>query len=206
MKWLAMNVGVVLLAGPGFLNAQEEHPSSGVRFVEYDDGMVAWVYAFVRAEGEPVEVMEGKGIKFGRDPVLLLSCLERQVTVVYRFDTELVGDDDGAVWIQTRFDTQPAAERQSWSPILDPWAAKEMEMGLAALGADSANPLVQMFMQTATAASMPSEVTLDFLEAAGQAAQVTIRVTDPVDGETHTDVFPLRGFAEAVAALQQRCQ
>lgn len=203
MKWLTMNVAVALLAAPGFLSGQAEH--AAIQVVESDDGMTSWVYAFVRTEAGPVESIESTGIAFGRDPILLFACMEGEVVVVYRFDTELLGDDENTVWVQQRFDEQRGGKRQSWPSLLDPWAAREFEIGLAAMGGDSANPLIQMFAALTTAAKMPAKATAEFLEAAGVAAQVTLRVTDPADGETYTDVFSLTGFAEALGSVRQGC-
>lgn len=205
MKQLSMLRQVALLvAAPAGLMAQTEG-LRGVRLVEYDDGMVSGVYAFARAEMGPILSIDERGILFDRDPSLLFVCLEGKIAVVYRFDTDLLGEND-AVRIQFRFAEQPPSEARAWPLNHDPRTAAEMEVGVAALGAESSNPLIQMFSGMADAARMPPEYTPEFLHAARAAAQVTLRVTDPVDGESHMDVFSLMGFGEAIERVTQRCQ
>ena len=201
MQGLSIGAVALLIAAPQILLAQTQGPPGSVQLVEYDDGMVSWVYAFVRAEAEPVMAIEGKGIMFARDPVLLFACMGGEVVVVYRFDIELMVDDENAVWIQHRFGEQRASERQAWPQVID--RRTTSELAAAAMIIDSA--FVQMVSGLATAARMPAEYTAGFLEGAGAAAQVTVRVTDPVDGATYTDLFPLLGFGEAIGQVTQRC-
>lgn len=207
MKRLTIVVVIaLLLTMPHSLVAQGEHPSSGVRVVEFDDGMSSWVYAFVRAEQTgPVLGIEDDRIMFGRDPLLMFACMGGEVAVVYRFDTELYRDDDNNLFVQYRLDEERATKKRGWSAVPDPSFASQMQLGLAAMGADSANPLVQMASEIAMAARMPSQYTAGFLEAARAATKVTLRVTDPLDGETHTDVFPLVGLTEAIESVKRSC-
>ena len=204
MKGLTMGGVALLIAAPQILLAQAQGPPGGVQLVEHDDGMVSWVYAFVRTEQGPILDIDARGVSFGRDPNLVFACLDGNVAVVYKFDTSMLGEDD-AVRVQFRFAEKPSSERQAWPLNHDPRTKAEMEVGLAALGADSANPLLQMIAGTSDAATMPSEHTADFLEAARAASQVALRVTDPLDGETHMDVFSLLGFGEAIDQVIQRC-
>ncbi len=196
-------VGLLALM-PHVLPAQDAEPLGGVRVVAHDDGMESWVYAFARADVGPISDIDGRAISFDRDPSLLFLCVDGQVTVVYRFDTELYGENE-AVQVQYRFDDRPASEREAWPLVFDPRATAEMEAGVAALGADSANPFLQMMSSMSDAASISAASRDAFLQAAMDAAQVTVRVTDPVDGETHTDVFPLVGFAQAIDRVTARC-
>ena len=194
---------VCVLVMPQTLWAQD----GTVKLVKFDDGFSSYVYAYARAEADPVSQFDGRGIIFGRDPVLAFGCVNGTMTVVYRFDTELLGEDN-AVRVEYRFDDQSATEAQMWNNLLDPIAEAEMDAAALMFTGDSAgaNPVFEMFASMALAAQIPSESALGFLSDAQVAKRVTIRVTDVFDGETHTDVFPLTGFGSAMGQMTEICE
>jgi hypothetical protein len=194
----------LLLAVPA-LFAQQEHSPTAVRVVEFDDGMSSWSYALARGSVGPIVNITDDGISFGRDPLLVFVCMGGEVAVVYRFDSELFRGDEG-VFVRYRLGEQSPSERVAWLHVPDPVFAAQFEVGIAALGADSANPFLQMYATTSTATRMPSGQTAGFLEAATEATEVTLRVTDAMDGETFTDVFSLIGLTEAIGAVKRQCQ
>jgi hypothetical protein len=196
----------MLLAVPRALTGQDTAPAADVRIVEFDDGMSAHVYAYVRAASGPIVGIDERGITFNRDPALLLVCLDGAPSVVYRFDTGLLGED-GAVRVQYRFGGAPSPAAQLWPVVRDPTLEQEMEMGVAFLAGESAsdNPLLQMFGSMVDAARVPPESVEEFLAGATKADEVTLRVTDQTDGESHTDVFPLRNLSEAAARVREAC-
>lgn len=209
-RFYSLVVAALLAAGPQASVAQDDASPDGLRVVHFDDGMSSTVYAYVRAEAGPILQIDDRGIVFNRDPALLLACLDGEVAVIYRYDTGLVGEND-ALRVQHRFAGQPSSETQLWPMVKNPVAEAEMELGIAVLtGADSAerqgNPLLEMLAGMREAARIPGELTGGFLSAGAAAEKVTVRVTDQVDGETHTDVFPLAGFSEALEAVKAACR
>ena len=205
MKRLIMQALLAaVISAPQIFVAQAEPLPGTVRFVEHGDAMASWVYAYVRAEAGPILEIADESISFDRDPALMFVCMGGEVAVVYRFDTELIGEDN-AVRVQFRLDEQRSTKRQMWSLIQDPNAAAEAQVATAVLGADPANPILQMFPSMGTAAKMPTESATDFLRTARAADRVTVRVTDPADGETHIDVFPLNGFSAAIDRVTSAC-
>ena len=68
------------------------------------------------------------------------------------------------------------------------------------------NPMAQALMGMALAARMPAASTPHFLAGARESRRVTIRVSDPVDNETQTDVFYLDGLDSSLDALDRTCR
>ncbi len=203
MKRLIMQALVLamMVAAPQALVARADGLSGTVRLVEGEDTM----YAYLRAETEPILDIDDRTIEFNRDPVLMFVCSDGEIDVVYRFDTVLAGKND-AVRIRLRFDDQRFSKRQMWTLARNPTAEMQLEVVMATLGADVANPLFQMMSHASDAARMPRKYTSDFLEAARAANRLAVRVTDPIDGESHTDEFPLQGLGVAIDRLSQGCK
>jgi hypothetical protein len=203
----AIALVALLVAGSGVAHPQEPE---GVKLVRLDDGMSESVYAYARAEGGILQQIDGEGIVFNeRDPALVWGCVEGELIVAYRYDTGLIGENN-TVSIRIRFDTEPASGAQFWPKLGVSTGAEEL--GLAMLtGSDSIDTedsafLDAMFDAMAIAAVMPSESVEAFLASATNAEQVTIRVTDQLDGETHTDVFLLSGLGDALSNVRRACQ
>jgi hypothetical protein len=196
----------LLLAGPRLMRAQAD----AVRIIRLDDALSPATYAYVRADGGVVDRVDDRGIVFSdRDPALVWACMSSALVVVYRFDTELLRENN-TVQVWYRFDEQPTSPMQSWT-MLKGMTQAQLEVAAALLaGADStdvaANPLAQAMRRAAVAAQMPRDLTESFLAAARSARQVTLRVTDPMDHETHRDTFLLTGFARALDVLTGECR
>ena len=90
--------------------------------------------------------------------------------------------------------------------VIEPTAASEMEAAVAVMGVDEGNPLLEMFGALALAAKLSGEAVETFLSEAESAERVTMRVTDPLDGETHTDVFSLEGLGDAIERVRAGCR
>ena len=181
--------------------------TDATKLVEFDDGFSSYVYAYIRAETNPIANIDELGsITFDRDPVLMITCVNGAVVVVYRFDAVLAGHD-GAVRVQYRFLGQPASESQPWPLIADAASAAETDIAIAMLTGQSegANPLAEMMANMGLAARVPEDRAVEFLAGAEDADQVTLRVTDPMDGEEHTDVFGLVGFSDSARTMRERC-
>ncbi|UCG84881.1 MAG: hypothetical protein JSW71_13115 [Gemmatimonadota bacterium] len=199
-----------LAAGLGVIRSPAAAQQEGVRLVRLDDGMSEAVYAYARAEGGVLQQIDAEGIVFAdRDPALVWGCITGDIVVIYRYDTGLIGEDN-TVSIRTRFDTQPASATQFWPKLGTTTGAEEL--GLALLtGADSLEAEEDTFFGAmmdamAIAAMMPAELVEGFLASAARAERVTIRVTDQLDGETHTDVFALSGLATALEGVRDACR
>lgn len=202
-RFRAIALLVSVLVTPLMLPAQD----IAVNLVEFDDGFNSYVYAYVRAETNPISQIDERGITFGRDPLLVFACINGTLAVAYRFDTELLGEDN-VVRVEHRFDDERAAAAQMWSNLIDPTAAAEMNAAALMLTGDSAgaNPVFDMFANMTLAAQIPREFAAEFLSGAEAAKQLTMRVTDPFDGETHIDVFPLTGFASVMRRIRETCK
>ena len=198
---------VFLIGGTGVAHAQA---AEGVKLVRLDDGMSESVYAYARADGGILQQIDAEGIVFTeRDPALVWGCVEGELMVVYKFDTGLIGENN-TVSIRTRFDTEPASGTQFWPKLGTSTSGEELDLALLT-GADSVEAeenafLDAMFDAMAIAAAMPPETVEEFLASAVHAERITIRVTDQLDGETHTDVFVLAGLSDALSSVRSACQ
>jgi hypothetical protein len=190
---------LVVALVPGTLGAH-----SGVQVESHEDEMGSWTYAYVSADRGPLRSMDDRGLVFDRSPHLIFICFEGAVDVVYLFDTELIGEE-GAVLVQSRFDSHQASDREAWPLVSDLTSAAEVEAAVAALGVDKENPFLDMFGGMSIAARLSGEDVEVFLEAARGAEQVTMRVTDQLDGESYTDVFSLEGLAKALEQIRATC-
>ncbi len=195
---VAMWLGIML--APLSLAAQ-----SGVRVESHDDEMESWTYAYTRADHGPVLTIDDRGITFGRSPCLIFLCTAGGMEVVYCFDTELIGEA-GTVLVQSRFDSRQASKPEPWPTVVDPSDEGGLEAAAAAMGVDETNAFLEMFGSTVRAAGLSGEDVEAFLTEAASAEQVTMRVTDQFDGETHTDVFSLEGLTDALEQIRATCE
>lgn len=99
-------------------------------------------------------------------------CFSDGLNVILLLGKYYGGDSDDQIRVQYRFDTDPASDVENWS-----------------------------LLTGKKAAYMPMDEVSTFTERAKHAAKVVIRTTDPLDGESHTDEFSLRGATEALARL-----
>jgi hypothetical protein len=107
-----------------------------------------------------------------REPAFGWQCMEDGLNVVYNFATYFGGDDDNGVTIRYRFDEDPPSGTESWQLL-------------------TGNRSVYV----------PMDQVAEFTRKAQQARLLSIRVTDPLDGETYTDQFNLAGAAEAIEEI-----
>ncbi len=208
VKILVVTIAL-LTAAHGLMRAQTVAQGDEVRVAKYDDGMTSGIYAYVRSFGGIIDRIDDDGITFSqRDPAVVWACISGSLVVVYLYDSGLVGQDN-AVRIRYRFDDQAVSPTQSWEKLPVPKAQMEMLATMLA-GADPAeiesNPMFQAMMAAGSlGAWMPADSVESFLTAANSAEQVTFQVTDPLDGETFTDVFSLTGFSKALETLRGSC-
>jgi hypothetical protein len=99
-------------------------------------------------------------------------CMSDGLNVVYSFNKYFGGDDNDQVEVRYRIDNQTATEFESWS-----------------------------LMQGNDAAWIPMRWVSNFTEKARGGTKVVFRVMDPLDGETLTHEFSLRGLSEALSRL-----
>lgn len=107
-----------------------------------------------------------------REPAFGWQCMEDGLNIVYHFGTYFGGNDDNEVTIRYRFDDDPPSGTEAWQLL-------------------TGNRSVYV----------PMDQVADFTRRARQAKLLSIRVTDPLDGETHTDQFNLAGAAEAIEGI-----
>lgn len=104
--------------------------------------------------------------------VLMWKCLSDGLNVAYLFDTYMGGDSDDEVRVRYRVDQKKASDVLYWA-----------------------------LAQSNEAAWMPMRYVEAFTEQARAGMKAVLRVTDPLDGETHTDEFGLNGLSVALGRL-----
>jgi len=197
-------VVLVAMSLVAFLVPKTLMAQSGIQVETHDDEMDSWTYAFTRADRGPLRSMDARGLVFDRSPCLLFVCLSGELGVVYLHGTELVGEG-GTVLVQSRFDSHEASKPEPWLKVRDPSATAGIETAAAVLGVDEQAPLFEVLEGLSVAAKLSGAEAEAFLVEAGNAKRVTMRVTDQVDGETHTDVFSLAGFVDALQQVRSSC-
>jgi len=103
---------------------------------------------------------------------LAWKCMEDGLNILILFGTYFGGDADDEIQVRYRFDDGEPSDIQYW-PLL----------------------------QGNESAYMPMHLIRGFTEQALGAGRVVVRVTDPLDGETLTDTFDLRGLGGALQRL-----
>lgn len=109
----------------------------------------------------------------GRTPMLVWRCLEDGLNVLYRFDKYLGGDRDEEVRVRMRFDTNAPHPELYW----------------------------KLFNSKHDIAWLPLRHVPVYTRTAMGASRVVVQVVDPLDGETFTDTFSLRGLQQALRTL-----
>lgn len=107
-----------------------------------------------------------------REPAFGWQCMEDGLNIVYVFGTYFGGNDDNEVTIRYRFDDDTPSGTEMWQLL-------------------NGNRAVYVPMDQVDA----------FTRRARAAKLLSIRVTDPLDGETYTDQFHLTGASEAIAQM-----
>jgi hypothetical protein len=183
-------IGMILVAAPTAVQGQGEFERYGsTAFVRFDDGMVSGEYVFVMSEGGVVSSVDEKGIVFlQRDPALVWACIGGDIRVVYRYDAFLLGQG-GRIQVRYRIGDNPVSPVENWAMVVY----------------GGSDPGDDVFGGVASSAAVPPEAARLIEEAAGSGARVMLRATDPVDGETLTDVFTLDGLADALDRLRGAC-
>ena len=107
-----------------------------------------------------------------REPAFGWQCMEDGLNIVYHFGTYFGGNDDNEVTIRYRFDETPPSGPEAWQLL-------------------AGNRSVYV----------PMDQVAEFSRLAQEAKLLSIRVSDPLDGETYTDQFNLTGAAEALKQM-----
>ncbi len=107
-----------------------------------------------------------------REPAFGWQCMEDGLNIVYHFGTYFGGNDDNEVTIRYRFDDDAPSGTEAWQLL-------------------NGNRSVYV----------PMDQVEEFTRRAKSASLLSIRVTDPLDGETYTDQFNLVGAGAAIAEM-----
>lgn len=107
-----------------------------------------------------------------RTPAFGWQCMEDGLNIVYHFGTYFGGNDDNEVTIRYRFDDDAPSGTEAWQLL-------------------NGNRSVYV----------PMDQVEEFTRRAKSASLLSIRVTDPLDGETYTDQFNLVGAGAAIAEM-----